>query len=85
MKRDEATAVLKLPEEQAISIILELAEKAEKYDQLHEGVSPSTPSSMTPTYLKPNKTKKETGSETRTSGYIPANSQNDPLYQRAPT
>jgi transposase len=53
MTRDEAKAVLRMPAEQAIDYILALAEKAEKYDQLYGQVTPTTPSGMTPTYLKP--------------------------------
>jgi len=52
MTRDEAIAVLELPRHKAIDTILTLAEKAEKYDQLCGQVSPTTPSGMTPTYLK---------------------------------
>ena len=59
MKWDEAISILKMPEKQAAKIILELAEKADKYDQLHDTVSPTTPSGMTPTYLKPNKGKRK--------------------------
>jgi hypothetical protein len=54
MTRDEAKAVLHMPADQAIDYILALAEKAEKYDQLCGQVTPTTPSGMTPTYLKPN-------------------------------
>jgi transposase len=50
MTRDEAIAILRLPEEKAIEAILSLAGKAEKYDQLY---GPSTPSGMIPPYLKP--------------------------------
>jgi hypothetical protein len=53
MTRDEAIAILQLPIEEAVERILSLAEKAEKYDQLCGEVSPTTPSGMTPTYLKP--------------------------------
>ena len=53
MRRDEAEAVLELPHNKAIDTILALAEKAEKYDQLCGHVTPSTPSGMTPPYLKP--------------------------------
>jgi len=53
MTRDEAAAVLVLPRNEAIDTILALAEKAEKYDQLCAQVTPTTPSGMTPTYLKP--------------------------------
>jgi len=51
MRRDEAAAILKLPEDKAIDIIMNLAEKAEKYDQIC--ASPTTPSGMKPPYLKP--------------------------------
>ena len=54
MLRDEAIAVLELPRDKAIDTILALAEKAEKYDQLCGQVTPTTPSGMTPTYLKRN-------------------------------
>ena len=53
MTRDEAAAILKLPENQAIDRIIILAEKAEKYDQICDDVSPTTPSGMKPPYLKP--------------------------------
>ena len=53
MTRDEAAAILKLPENQAINRIISLAEKAEKYDQICDDVSPTTPSGMKPPYLKP--------------------------------
>lgn len=39
--------------EDAIQIILTLAEKAQKYDHLCDKTSPTTPSGMTPVYLKP--------------------------------
>lgn len=51
MTRDEAATILELPREQAIDVILGLAGKAEKFDQLH-GVAPTCPSGMTPPYLK---------------------------------
>jgi hypothetical protein len=53
MTRDEAIAILDLPRPKAMKVILALAEKAEKYDDLTKEVSPTTPSSMTPIYLKP--------------------------------
>jgi len=53
MTRDEAKAILVLPQDKAIHAILALAEKAEKYDQIVGAVSPTTPSGMTPPYLKP--------------------------------
>lgn len=52
MTRDEAAAILELPRRQAIDAILELAQKAEKLDQLCAAVSPTCPSGMTPVYLK---------------------------------
>lgn len=59
MTRDEAAAILKLPPEKAICAIVALAEKAEKYDQIVGGVSPTTPSGMTPVYLKPTRGKRK--------------------------
>lgn len=59
MKRDEATAILDKPREEAVAIILDLAEKAEKYDQICGGISPTTPSGMRPVYLKPNHKKRK--------------------------
>ena len=53
MTRDEAIAILDLKREEAIAMILALAEKAEKYDRLCSQMSPTTPSGMTPVYLKP--------------------------------
>ena len=53
MTRDEALAILDLERDQAVAIILALAEKAEKYDRLGPSPSPTTPSGMIPTYLKP--------------------------------
>ena len=52
MIRDEAVAILKLPKNQAIDAILNLAEKAEKYDQICGDIAPTTPSGMKPPYLK---------------------------------
>jgi hypothetical protein len=59
MTRDEAIAILKLPTDEAVDSILDLAEKAEKYDQLCGEVSPTTPSGMTPPYLKPPRGKRK--------------------------
>jgi hypothetical protein len=59
MTRDEAAAILKLPQDKAIQFILALAEKAEKYDQIVGAVSPTTPSGMTPVYLKPTRGKRK--------------------------
>jgi hypothetical protein len=53
MTREEALAILKLEQEEAVAIILVLAEKAEKYDRLSSKLSATTPSGMTPVYLKP--------------------------------
>lgn len=53
MSRDEAKALLALPQDEAIKEILIMAEKAEKYDRLCGQLTPTTPSGMTPTYLKP--------------------------------
>lgn len=53
MTRDEAKAILALPQDKAVGAILALAEKAEKYDEIVGGVSPTTPSGMKPPYLKP--------------------------------
>ena len=52
MTRDEAIGILDLPRDKAIDAIVALAEKAEKYEQLCGDISPTTPSGMTPTYLK---------------------------------
>lgn len=53
MTRDEAIAILEMDMEDAIQVILMLAEKAGKYDRLCDIPSPTTPSGMTPPYLKP--------------------------------
>ena len=53
MTRDEAAAILRLPKRQAIDAIVELAQKAEKYEQVCDTMGPNTPSGMKPTYLKP--------------------------------
>lgn len=53
MTRDEAIAIWELPKEEAVEIILRLAEKAEKYAQEEAPLGPTTPSGMTPPYLKP--------------------------------
>ena len=52
MTRDEAIAILEMSRDKAVDIILKLADKAEKYDQIHCEVSPNTPSGMIPVYLK---------------------------------
>lgn len=53
MAGDEAIAVLDMDREDAVQAILILAEKAEKYDQLCDKTSPTTPSGMILPYLKP--------------------------------
>jgi transposase len=53
MTRDEALAILELDRELAVARILALAEKAERYERLLNQVGPTTPSGMTPPYLKP--------------------------------
>jgi transposase len=58
VNRAQALALLELPREQALTAILALAEKAERWDQLQaQGattpISPTTPSGMQPVYLKP--------------------------------
>lgn len=61
MTREEALAILELPRAQAEAALLGLWEKAEQWDRLQpaQGVSetpqvtPTTPSGMTPVYLKP--------------------------------
>jgi transposase len=58
MTRDEALAILSLEREEAVAIILTLAEKAEKYDRLSSQLPPTTPSGMTPVYLKPSHCKR---------------------------
>ena len=52
MSREEAEKILKLPKEEAIKKILEIGNKAEKYDQLQADDSPTTPSGMKPVYTK---------------------------------
>jgi len=59
MTRDEAIAILDLQQEEAVERILALAEKAERYDRLLGQVSPTTPSGMTPVYLKPTHKKRK--------------------------
>lgn len=58
MNREAALAILDLPREQAEQAILRLWEKAEQWDRLptpdaEPSPDPSTPSGMTPVYLKP--------------------------------
>jgi hypothetical protein len=52
MTREEAIAILQLPKEEAITVILALSDKAEKYDQLCGKIGPTRPSGMTPVYEK---------------------------------
>jgi hypothetical protein len=70
MTRDEAIAILEMPREKAVEIILALADKAEKYDQMVGEVSPTPPSGMTPVYLKPGhrRRKKRPGRKTGHQG-----------------
>lgn len=61
MTRDEAIAILDLPREEAVAVVLALAEKAEKYDLIVRSGA-TTPSGMTPVYLKqPHKRRKPPG------------------------
>lgn len=54
MTRNEAISILEMEDrEQAVEIILALAEKADRYDKEHPAVTPTTPSGMVPLYLKP--------------------------------
>ncbi len=58
MNREQALAILDLPREQAEIAIVALWEKAQHWDRLQvtsedTSVSPTTPSGMTPVYLKP--------------------------------
>ena len=59
MNRAQALAILELPREQAVNLIVALGEKAERWDLLqaqgaaNTPISPTTPSGMTPVYLKP--------------------------------
>lgn len=58
MKREQALAILDLPRERAQAAIVALWEKAERWERLQASskdtsVAPTTPSGMTPVYLKP--------------------------------
>ena len=59
MNRLQALAILDLPREQAVSAIMSLGEKAERWEHLqaqgaaNTAISPTTPSGMQPVYLKP--------------------------------
>ena len=59
MNRAQALAILELPREQAVNLIIAIGEKAERWDVLqaqgaaNTPISPTTPSGMTPVYLKP--------------------------------
>lgn len=59
MTRDEAIAILEMPRDKAVDLIVALGNKAEKYEQLCGEPSPTTPSGMTPPYLKPTKGKRK--------------------------
>ena len=56
MTREKAEKILKLPHEEAVEVILEIGDKAEKYEEMisSPGSSPTRPSGMTPVYEKPN-------------------------------
>lgn len=59
MNRAQALAILALPREQAVNLIIALGEKAEQWEAwqaqgaANTPVSPTTPSGMTPVYVKP--------------------------------
>ena len=59
MNRAQALAILALPPQQAVSAIIALGEKAERWEALQRqgaantSISPTTPSGMQPVYLKP--------------------------------
>ena len=59
VSREEAEKILKLPKEEAIKKILEIGNKAEKYDQLQNDDDPTTPSGMKPPYSKPSGKKRK--------------------------
>lgn len=59
MTRDEAIAILEMDREDAIQAILILAGKAEKCDRLCDKLGTTTPSGMTPPYLKPTSKKRK--------------------------
>lgn len=84
MTRDEALEILALPQEAGVQRILELAAKAEIWDQHRQDnqntpengavseqtdVSPTTPSGMTPTYLKESKKNKRNRKPGREKGH----------------
>ena len=57
MNREQALAILELPRERAQAAIVALWEKADRWEQLQASakdpsVAPTTPSGMTPVYLK---------------------------------
>lgn len=56
MTREKAEKILKMPHEEAVEAILEIGNKAEKYDELNSSPEnvPTRPSGMTPAYEKPN-------------------------------
>lgn len=61
MTRGEALAILDLPQEEAVAVIIALAERAEQYDLIVRS-SATTPSGMTPAYLKqPHRKRKKAG------------------------
>ncbi|HDL90564.1 MAG TPA: IS66 family transposase [Thermodesulforhabdus norvegica] len=58
MNREEAIAILEMDREEAIAKIIELGEKAEKYDKQTVDKEVTTPSGMKPVYEKPNHRKR---------------------------
>jgi transposase len=59
VNRAQALAILELPRERAVNLIIAIGEKAERWDVLqaqgaaNTSISPTTPSGMQPVYLKP--------------------------------
>lgn len=75
MTREQALAILELPRKRAEAAIVALWEKAERWEQIEassKGMSlaPTTPSGMTPVYLKPsaNRRRKKPGRKPGHSG-----------------
>jgi transposase len=73
MNRAQALAILQLPREQAVSAIIALGEKAERWEHLQaqgapSTISPTTPSGMQPVYLKPS-AKRRAKTPGRTAGH----------------
>src|ERR1019366_9495211 len=68
MNRAQALAILQLPREQAVSAIIALGEKAERWEHLQAQGAPSTLSGMQPVYLKPS-AKRRAKTPGRTAGH----------------